>query len=54
LGSFTGSWVGGIMFDATGSYDLMWIAVIGAGLFAAAVHLPISGKQVGEAKTATA
>jgi MFS family permease len=46
LGSFTGSWVGGLLFDATGSYDMMWIAVVAAGLFAAAVHLPISGKRV--------
>jgi cyanate permease len=46
LGSFTGSWVGGLLFDATGSYDMMWIAVVGAGLFAAAVHLPISGERV--------
>jgi MFS family permease len=46
LGSFTGSWVGGVLFDATGSYDMMWMAVVGAGLFAAVVHLPISGKRV--------
>ncbi|MEE2761652.1 MAG: MFS transporter [Pseudomonadota bacterium] len=46
LGSFTGSWVGGILFDATGSYNAMWIGVVAAGLFAAVVHLPISGKRV--------
>ena len=46
LGSFTGSWVGGLLFDTTGSYDMMWMAVVGAGLFAAIVHLPISDKRV--------
>ncbi|MDP6428604.1 MAG: MFS transporter [Rhodospirillales bacterium] len=46
LGSFTGSWIGGVLFDATGSYDAMWMGAIGMGLFAAIVHLPISEKRV--------
>ena len=46
LGAFTGSWIGGVLFDATGSYDLMWMAAIGVGLFAAIIHLPISDKRV--------
>ena len=54
LGSFTGSWVGGLLFDATGSYDIMWMAVVCVGLFAAAVHLPISGKRMDAAQLAKA
>lgn len=41
LGGFTGAWLGGVIFDRTGSYDLMWIISILAGIFAALVHLPV-------------
>jgi MFS family permease len=41
LGSFFGVWLAGWIYDATGSYNLMWLAAIGVGLFATAVHLPI-------------
>lgn len=41
VGGFTGAWLGGLIFDRTGSYDLMWIVSILAGVFAALVHLPI-------------
>jgi MFS family permease len=41
LGGFTGAWLGGLVFDRTGSYDLMWtISILAAG-FAALVHLPV-------------
>ncbi|MGF1641256.1 MAG: MFS transporter [Rhodospirillales bacterium] len=42
LGSFLGVWLGGVVFDATGSYDAIWIASILLGLAAAALHLPIT------------
>ncbi len=41
LGGFTGAWLGGVVFDATGSYDLMWSISIAAAAFAALIHLPI-------------
>ena len=41
LGAFLGAWLGGMVFDLTGSYDLVWIAAIALGIFAAAVHWPI-------------
>jgi len=41
LGGFTGAWLGGLVFDATGSYDLMWSICIAASAFAALVHIPI-------------
>jgi predicted MFS family arabinose efflux permease len=41
IGGFAGAWLGGLVWDATGSYDLMWWISIGAGAFAAVVNLPV-------------
>ncbi len=41
LGGFAGAWLGGLVFDRTGSYDLMWTIAILAAAFAALVHLPV-------------
>ncbi len=41
IGAFLGVWLGGRLYDATGSYDGIWILGILLGLFAAVVHLPI-------------
>lgn len=41
IGGFSGAWLGGLIWDRTGSYDLMWIIAILAGAFAAAVHIPV-------------
>lgn len=41
IGGFTGAWLGGLVFDRTGSYDLMWTIAILAAAFAALVHLPV-------------
>ena len=46
LGSFLGAWLGGRIFDATGSYDLMWWLSIALGLVAALLHLPIADKPL--------
>jgi len=54
VGSFTGSWVGGVLFDATGSYDVMWYWVIAMGVFAAAVHMPIDERRAARPATAPA
>ncbi len=45
LGSFTGVWLGGIVFDRYGSYDVIWWISIALGLFAALIHLPINEKR---------
>jgi MFS family permease len=41
VGSFFGAWLGGKIFDVTGSYDYAWALMIIAGVWAALVHLPI-------------
>ncbi len=44
LGSFMGVWLGGRIYDQTGSYDGMWWAGVIAGVLAAVVHLSINEK----------
>jgi predicted MFS family arabinose efflux permease len=41
VGGFLGAWLGGKAFEATRSYDWMWLADITLCLVAAIVHLPI-------------
>lgn len=41
IGSFVGVWMGGWLYDATGSYDVVWNMSIALGVFSAIVHLPI-------------
>ncbi len=41
LGSFTGVWLGGWIYDTTGSYDITWWVAIIFGLIAALLHWPI-------------
>ena len=46
LGSFSGLWLAGYLYDQTKSYDMMWWISIALGLFAAAVHWPIQERPV--------
>jgi len=41
IGSFMGVWLGGLLYDKTGSYDIVWYLSIALGLFAAIVNLPV-------------
>ena len=41
IGGFLGAWLGGKAFEATGSYDWMWLADITLCVLAAVVNLPI-------------
>lgn len=46
IGSFLGAWLGGFVFDATGSYSLVWATTAAAGLAAAMLHFPIDDRAV--------
>ncbi|BBU32025.1 MFS transporter (plasmid) [Burkholderia sp. THE68] len=54
LGSFLGAWLGGYVFDTTGSYSLIWGATAVAGLVAALLHFPIDDRPVADASIAGA
>ena len=41
LGSFLGAWLGGKLYDATGSYDVVWGIAVALGVFAALINLPV-------------
>ncbi len=54
LGSFLGVWLGGYLFDATASYDLVWLIGIGLGVIAALLHWPIDDREIVRGAAATA
>jgi MFS family permease len=41
VGSFMGVWLGGYLYDKTGSYDIVWYIAIGLGVAAALLNLPV-------------
>ena len=41
IGSFLGVWLGGFLYDSTGSYDVVWYIAIALGVLAALVNLPV-------------
>ncbi len=41
IGSFMGVWLGGYLYDRTGSYDVVWYIAIALGIFAGLVNLPV-------------
>jgi MFS family permease len=46
VGGFLGVWLGGIAFDRTGSYDLVWWLAILFGVLSALINMPIVEKPV--------
>ena len=46
LGGFLGAWLGGYVYDATGSYDAVWWFSVALGVMSALCHLPIEQKPV--------
>jgi predicted MFS family arabinose efflux permease len=44
LGAFLGVWLGGRIYDSTGSYQLVWMMAIALGLLAALIHLPMEDR----------
>jgi predicted MFS family arabinose efflux permease len=49
LGGFLGAWLGGRVFEATGSYDIVWFIDIALAVGAALIHLPIREAPVARA-----
>jgi predicted MFS family arabinose efflux permease len=54
VGGFLGVWLGGRLFDMTGSYDLVWWISMGLGIFAAIVHWPIDERPLARLSPAPA
>ena len=46
VGGFLGVWLGGILFERTGSYDAVWWLSVLFGLLSAVINLPIVEKPV--------
>lgn len=46
VGSFIGIWLGGYLYDRTGSYDAIWWLSVVLGIYAAIVHWPIDERPV--------
>ncbi len=46
LGAFLGGWLGGVVYDQTGSYDLIWQGSILLSLMAAALNWPVRERPV--------
>jgi MFS family permease len=46
VGAFFGAWLGGLLYDVTGSYDSVWLLAIALGAVAAALHAPIPDRPI--------
>jgi predicted MFS family arabinose efflux permease len=46
VGSFLGVWLGGYLYDTTGSYDIVWYIAIALGVFAALINLPVKESAI--------
>jgi len=46
IGAFLGVWLGGYIFDVTGSYDIVWYVSIALGVLSALLHWPINEQPV--------
>jgi MFS family permease len=46
LGGFLGVWLGGVLYEAFGSYNLVWWLSVALGLASAAINLPIEERPV--------
>jgi MFS family permease len=54
VGGFLGVWLGGLVFERTGSYDAVWWLSVLFGVLSALVNLPIVEKPVERVVAATA
>jgi len=54
VGAFIGVWLGGYLYERTGSYDVVWWLGAALGIFAALVNLPIREQPVARLAPAAA
>ena len=52
LGSFCGAFLGGYLFDRTGSYLIVWQIAIALGVFACLINLPVKERAISRAVNA--
>jgi predicted MFS family arabinose efflux permease len=46
IGSFLGAWLGGKVYDVTGSYDIVWYLSIALAVMAGLINLPIDEREI--------
>jgi predicted MFS family arabinose efflux permease len=54
IGSFLGAWLGGKLYDTTGSYDIVWYLSIALAVLAGLVNLPIDERALARPAAAAA
>ena len=54
VGSFLGVWLGGVLYDQTGSYDIVWLLSIALGVLAAGVNLGVREAPIARPTAAAA
>jgi predicted MFS family arabinose efflux permease len=52
VGSFLGVWLGGLIYDRTGSYDQVWYLTIALSVFATLINLPVREAEINRAPVA--
>ena len=52
FGSYLGVWLGGWVYDRTGSYDLVWYLCIALSVFAALINLPVKEAPISRSMAA--
>jgi predicted MFS family arabinose efflux permease len=53
VGSFLGVWLGGKLYDSTGSYDVVWWLAVALGVAAALINLPVREHAIDRSARAT-
>ena len=54
LGAFLGGWLGGVVYDQTGNYELVWHISIALSLLAGALNWPVRERPVARLQAASA
>jgi predicted MFS family arabinose efflux permease len=52
VGSFLGVWLGGLIYDRSGSYDQVWYLTIALSIFATLINMPVREAAITRAPVA--